>query len=356
MKVLFIEPSGGLWGSERALLDVIAALPGDDIAVCCPPDTPLQEELDRLGVTTFTGLLPDLHRGSRLRRLGSAFGVLRACLAFRPDVLHLNQSGIYRVALPSARLLRIPLISHVRIFEDADHLAARQPDPRHLGGLVAISHAIADSIRSHPALKAIPVHTIYDAYASTSVGVANTAQRADRIACIGRIVPIKGHRVLLGALSHEPLGNRDLECLVVGDGHSDLMDELKPMAPASGPQVRWMGFVDEIVPLLKTCRLLVCPSDREPLGRVILEAWDAGVLPVVYAQSGGAAEIVTASDGGIVYSDQDPACLAAALDAALDLPKDEFDRMIANGRAWMAHNCGLPAYGESIRRLWESAR
>ena len=119
--------------------------------------------------------------------------------------------------------------------------------------------------------------------------------------------------------------------------------------------IRWLGFVDDVVKLLRTCSILVCPSHREPLGRVIFEAWDAHVVPVVFAGSGGAAEIVTAAQGGIVYDEQTPEMLAKALTGALELDREQAARLVNNGRLWMAEQCDTKVHGEKISRILRSA-
>ena len=102
MRVLIVEPAGELWGSERALLDLIDSAKDLEIAVCCPPSTPLCAELVRRDVRIAPYFVAGLHQKSRWRRAQAALGVIRACMTFRPDVVHLNQSGAYRVALPAA--------------------------------------------------------------------------------------------------------------------------------------------------------------------------------------------------------------------------------------------------------------
>jgi len=44
-RTLVIEGSGELWGSERALLDLLDVLPRTDLAICCPAQMPLNDEL-----------------------------------------------------------------------------------------------------------------------------------------------------------------------------------------------------------------------------------------------------------------------------------------------------------------------
>jgi glycosyltransferase involved in cell wall biosynthesis len=169
-------------------------------------------------------------------------------------------------------------------------------------------------------------------------------------------VPIKGQEVLLQALALPGAFPGGAEVLIVGDGEADYVRGLKAMAPPTpGVRAEWPGFVQDVAPLLRTCAVLACPSHREPLGRVILEAWDAGAVPVVYGGAGGAAEVVAAADGGIVYADQTPQSLARALETALSLDGAEAARLIANGRAWMAAHCAPEPYGHAVAAVLKQA-
>jgi glycosyltransferase involved in cell wall biosynthesis len=357
VRVLIVEPAGGLWGSERALIDLIESAPDLEIAVCCPPRTPLQAELEKRGVRVLPYFIASLHLKSRSQRLKAALGVLRACLVFRPEVIHVNQSGAYPVALFPATLLGLSIVCHVRIFEDAAYLARQGPALHRLKGLISISGAIEDEIRSFQALSTIPVHRIYDAYAHASAGVRMDSKRAaSSIACVGRVVPVKGQEVLLEALTRTDIFPNEVECVIAGVGEDDYVRGLKNIgSSAASVRVQWLGFVREVVPLLQTCRVLACPSHREPLGRVIFEAWDAGAVPVVYAGAGGSAEIVSAARGGILYEEQTPECLARALAAAIGLHDCEVDRLVENGRAWMATHCGREPYGRAITAVLAEA-
>jgi glycosyltransferase involved in cell wall biosynthesis len=353
-RVLFIEPAGDLWGSEKALLDLIRWLPGLEIGVCCPPDRPIIPKLKELSVKVFPYFAYALHKKSRWARTGAAVGVARACLEFRPDVIHLNQAGCYKVVLPAATLFNVPIVAHVRIFEDADYLAARAPDPRRLRAVLAISSAVEKAVRKNPQLDQIPVHVLYDAYVADQSIDKPMAQVDRRIACVGRLVPIKGQDLLIAAM-HRLFESDKLgaECLIVGDGPPDYVQALKDaaMQGAAGSAIALLGFRSDVVPILRSCAVLVCPSHREPLGRVILEAWDAGAIPVACALSGGAAEVIGASEGGILYSEQTPESLASALRTALRLPGEEAAALIRNGRSWMEKHCHPRCYGEAFANL-----
>lgn len=348
-RILVIEPAGGLWGSERALLDLIQGCPQLDWAVCCPPRTPLLTELQRRGVPRFPWFGERLHQRSRLRRAEAALGVLRACLAFAPQAVHLNQSGAWRVVRPAAALLDLPVSCHVRIFEDAAHLAGCAPSPRRLRAIIAISAAVEQALRRHPRLDPIPVHRILDSYCC---GAPPPPAPRRGIACIGRITPIKGQELLLQAMA-QPGPHQRAGCLIVGSGDPQHVASLQAASPAG---IRWLGYAADVPRLLQQVAVLALPSWREPLGRVILEAWDAGVIPVVYSGSGGAAEVVTAAEAGIVYHEQTAAALAAALTAALALSDRERNRLIDKGRRWLRSHCDPQRQGERLAALLDPGR
>ncbi|MGA9307584.1 MAG: glycosyltransferase family 4 protein [Candidatus Sulfotelmatobacter sp.] len=358
-RALVIEPSGNLWGSERALLDLLGAVPMLEVAVCCPPAVPLNRELEKLHIRTLPYYIYGLHEKSKRYRLQAAAGVIRACREFRPDVLYLNQCGCYKVALPAATLLRLPIVAHIRIFEDAAYLARQSPDPRRLRGIVAISSAVETEIRRFQQLDSIQLHRIYDAYAPAVPALQNSClpeRIVNRVACVGRLVPVKGQDVLVGALRILKDFECGLECLFVGDGEESFVKELRERAVfGKTASIRWLGFVGDVFSLLRTCSVLVCPSHSEPLGRVIFESWDAGALPIVFAGSGGAAEIVAAAEGGILYHEQTPQSLAMALRKALELDGEQRNKLVHNGRRWMSTNCNSEAYGQTILTILKNA-
>jgi glycosyltransferase involved in cell wall biosynthesis len=88
---------------------------------------------------------------------------------------------------------------------------------------------------------------------------------------------------------------------------------------------------------------------------VIFEAWDAGAVPVAFAGSGGAAEIIKAADGGILYETQEPGSLATALRDALTMDPQQAGRLVDNGRSWMAQNCDPEKYGKAVSTILMNA-
>jgi len=358
LKVLCIDPAGNLWGSEQVLLDMLPVLERFTPAVCCPPRSPLHRELRRRGVTVLPFYVANLHKRSKAARGLACLGVLASCIAWRPDIIYLNQSGCYKIVLVVARLIRIPVVAHVRIFEDAAYLARQRPTRSRLHGLVAISNAIANEIREHAELAAIPLRMVYDGYAPRrqAPGCSSQPRKGKSLACVGRIVPIKAHDLLLETLALLLKRIPDVTCSILGTGDG-LERDLKVTAQVLGLGrcVQWLGFVSDPHRVLEVTELLLLPSHREPLGRVIFEAWDAGCLPVVYAGSGGAAEAITASGGGLIYPVQSADAMASTIAEALALSPAQRDAYIARGRRWMEEHCSARSYGSRMEDVFMEA-
>jgi glycosyltransferase involved in cell wall biosynthesis len=136
---------------------------------------------------------------------------------------------------------------------------------------------------------------------------------------LGRLVPVKGHRVLLDALVRLPteIDGRPWRLLLVGDG--PLRQTLDRQAADLGLQDRltWAGWQPDPGPYLQLCDLVVFPSlDAETLGNVILEAW-AWQRPLVTAAFRGAREIARHGEDAYVVPCGDATTLARGIEAML---------------------------------------
>ncbi len=132
-------------------------------------------------------------------------------------------------------------MAHVRIFEDAAYLAQlNRAALAHLRAIIAISAAVEAEIRRFETLKKVTLYRIYDSYtpATEDVAPSPAGRIANRIACVGRIVPIKGQDTLVRALHGLANSNDAVECLMVGEGEQRFVDALKQLAFESGVQLK----------------------------------------------------------------------------------------------------------------------
>ncbi len=148
----------------------------------------------------------------------------------------------------------------------------------------------------------------------------------------GRLTRWKGHEVLIAALRR--LGRRELRCLIVGGGSARYRAALEA-ALRRNPPPCGVGFVDDCRDMAAAYMLadVVVSASTEPegFGRVVVEAQAMG-RPVIATAHGGALETVRPGETGWLVPPADPAALAGAIAAALDLSPD--DRFALAERAY----------------------
>lgn len=353
-RLLTLDPAGLLWGSERALLDFIGEIPGFAAACCCPPGTPLIEKLKDRNVGCFPTFQANLHLRGMGARLWALCGLIWTMRAYCPDVLHVNQAGATRIALMACRVFSIPCVVHVRLQEDVEYLNALQPSARFLRHLIAISQPIADLLKAQPNLQDIPCTMLMDAYrphgADHIDAVTNDHEPIKwDLVCVGRFCESKGQEILLRSLHILQHHGHTPKCAFVG-----VLNEcgltLQQLAKDLGidGNVKFLGHLDDVHAINRQSRWLVCPTIYEALGRVIFEAWDAGIPVVAGAFAGGAATSILTSGGGLLFEEWTPASLATTLGTALATEAAARQLMAANGRNWMSHATHPADYAASF--------
>jgi glycosyltransferase involved in cell wall biosynthesis len=133
-----------------------------------------------------------------------------------------------------------------------------------------------------------------------------------RLLCVGRLIPIKGHLVLLRAFAAAKLELPGLQLDIAGRGA--LEPALKALARELGiaDSVHFLGHVNPIQAAIERSAVVVVPSMGEGFGMVALEAMERG-RPVVAAAIGGLGELVRDGETGVLV----PAGEAEPLRAAI---------------------------------------
>lgn len=163
---------------------------------------------------------------------------------------------------------------------------------------------------------------------------------------VGRLEKIKGLQDVFPAMDKYP----DADLLILGDG--DYADELKRLA-ADNPRIRFLGrkSPDELNAYYRGALGLVVPSVcYETFGIILIESFRLGT-PVIARRLGPFPEIVEASGGGVLFSDEDE--LIAAMRRLQDDPAGRA-AMAAGARAAFADTWRedrvLAAYGAAFAR------
>ncbi|TJY59328.1 glycosyltransferase [Sinimarinibacterium sp. CAU 1509] len=172
---------------------------------------------------------------------------------------------------------------------------------------------------------------------------------------LGRLVVKKGFQDLLEAMAQLPrsVGGREHHLLLMGDGvlRESLVEQITRLG--LGDRVHLTGWVDRAAAALALGDVMVCPSRIEPLGNVILEAWNKG-LPVVSTRSDGGSELIDDRDNGLLCDVADPAALARSWSEALSdqtLREHIAGRGLERFRARFSERATVDAYVNLYQRL-----
>jgi glycosyltransferase involved in cell wall biosynthesis len=215
-------------------------------------------------------------------------------------------------------------------------------------GLVA--RARAESI-----LNGVPLDSFGQGEAARSAARASLELPADAlvVGCVGRLVPLKNHRILIELLPRLAEAFPALRLVIVGGG--PLRDGLAAQAQALGvaDRLTLAGERARVADLLPAFDVFALPSLTEGLSIALLEAAASG-LPIVATAVGGNPEIIHEGTTGMLVPPDDAQALATALEALLRDPARRAS-LGAAARAWVRQNASIEAMHTAYVRFYRRA-
>ena len=343
--ILFLDQSGELGGAELCLAD-LAEFCRERCAVLLFQDGPFAEILRSRKVPVIVAALPKA--AVRVKKSagisaylwaipGTALLIYRAMRVAKDyELLYANTAKALVVGAMLAFLLRKQLCFHLHDIVNADHFSAINRRlivtlANRAQAVVANSQATAAAYRDaggkNRRLTVIPngfkPFPLQSGFSTPPSGKQNGTLKAEFpiVGLFGRIAPWKGQHVFIKALAELT----QVHGLIVGEALFTNEDrrysqKLRDLAMELGiaDRIHFTGFRSEIHPLLLSVDVVVhCSTSPEPFGRVIVEAMLAG-RPVVVTRAGGATEIVTDNQTGLLVEPGNSHALAAAIQRLLD--------------------------------------
>jgi glycosyltransferase involved in cell wall biosynthesis len=335
---LIAHPGAELYGSDRVMLETVAALleRGWRVVVALPASGPLVSEALALGAEVLRVDVPVL-RKRILHPLRLPAFLFRSLLAareidltlwrIRPDIVYVST-----LTLPlwtaRARAQHVPVLVHV-------HESERQA-PMSLRRALALPLALADRVVVNSAFSRTSLLQAAPRLASRSTvvynGVAGPSRVAEsrpalddglRVVYLGRLSPRKGVDVAIDALHGLVAGGVPASLDLVGGvfpGYEWYEQQLRAQVARLGleDRVRFHGFQPEVWTALGQADVAVVPSRLdEPFGNTAVEAVLAG-RPVVISAIGGLTEAVDGFTSALAAAPGDASSLAAALRRVAD--------------------------------------
>jgi glycosyltransferase involved in cell wall biosynthesis len=316
VRVLHVVKVAGISGAENHLLLLLPELRerGFDVELVM-----LHE--DESGAHDFATRLADDGIGVERLRLTRATDPLvvsrlaRIIRRRRPAIVHTHLVHADFHGLPAGRLARVPVLVSTkhgfnafrdgRAFAAADRAVARLADVH-----IAISAGLARYLGESEGFDPASFQVVH--YGISAGPAPPPPPGAPRLAVVGRLVPIKGHDVLLRAVASARGELPELTLEVAGDGPLDA--DLRATASRLGLEdvVSFSGRVAPAAPVLERSEIVVVPSHGEGFGMVALEAMERG-RPVIASSVGGLPEIVEDGRTGLLVPPGDAEALAEAI-------------------------------------------
>lgn len=193
--------------------------------------------------------------------------------------------------------------------------------------VISISHAVSRHVKEK---FAVPEHRIrlihrgvnLDEFVSRDSGRSGAATAplpesdGPIVGIVGRITPLKGHRVLIRAWPRirQVLGNARL--WIVGESpRRRYTEELQALAEKLGVRdsIEFLGTRQDVPAVLSRMSVLAAPAvGEEAFGRVLIEAGACGV-PVIASRIGGIVDVVDHGVNGLLVPAGDAAALSEAV-------------------------------------------
>jgi glycosyltransferase involved in cell wall biosynthesis len=322
MRILHLRQSCGLYGADRALLDLACATPRGWTpvvgAIARPAqENPFADEARRRGLPLW--VLESRGRADTqiVRQLA------RRLVDEQVSLVHAHDYKSLCIGALAAAHSGIPVVATwhgdtsatlpLKLYEGLARVVGNATR-----GVAAVSSSLAERLRLW--IHAAKVHHIPNGIAAPpplSDGERAQAREAyglgegPVVAIIGRLSPEKGHALLFRALRTLP---HPPTVLMAGTGPL----EASLREQARGLDVRFLGFLPDPRRVYAACDLVVMPSATEGLPLVALEAMSLG-CPVV-ASSVGELPVLLSAGAGHLVPPGDEAALASALRRCLESP------------------------------------
>jgi len=273
--------------------------------IALPGPGPITAKLDAAGVSY------QIFKDSLIYKIFPSLKLYQMIKDRQVDLVYLNTSASIWAA-KAAKLLKIPVISHIR--EDlrgTNNALIRSKIELCSDRIILISNWMKSFIRSP---KAKVVHNTVDLDDFKKLDPNRIRKefniRGPSLVFVGTLEERKGIRYLIQALPKIKTSYPHLKLLIVGStlpGQSNYLKNLKALA--RDPNLIFTGARVDAYDIMAACDIVIAPSLSEPFGRVVIEAMACG-KPVIASNVGGIPEIIEDEKTGMLINPKSLADIA----------------------------------------------
>jgi len=361
VNLLALDQYSDLGGAQRVFLETVeAALRRDWNIWCALPSGPLIERVESLGAPASRIPCGPYQSGRKrsldLLRFGSDLGwqvqILRSLInRVHFDLIYVNGPRVLPAAVLAARG-RTPVLfhAHSHIDQSLARKVAGWSIARTGAAVVACSESVLEPLRKYVE----PGNQFVVANGVPEIPFRQRDFPRDgkwRIGVIGRIAPEKGQAEFVHAVALLHAEFPDVRFVICGAplfSGASYFREVQELA--RGLPVEFLGWQEDVANVLSELDLLVVPSFEEGMGRVIIEAFSAGV-PVAAFPTGGIPEVVADGETGFLVRDKTAGALARSIREIMRTDQGDLQRITGNARRAWETRYTLAIYQEGIAEL-----
>ncbi len=327
------------------------------------------------GPTVFQGSKLDIARNmlfSGLALSGSMAGLIGYIKRHRIDIVHTADKRDILCGVLLARLTGVKCIVHLHIKCGTWMTPSLSWGLQQADGIIGVSQFTAQSAITVGGCRP---ERIYHVLSSVDIGRWNCdadgspvrrefgiAPDVPVFAIVARVVPWKGHELLLNALHEIKDELPDFKLLIVGGddlsvlpkGSGSYLEVLKEKAAelGLGNRVIFTGPRSDVQAILAACDLYIMPALEEAFGLAFSEAM-AMKKPVVALDSGGTREVVEDGKSGLLSPPGDVEQLAESILTLVNNPA-RCKQMGEYGRKRVEEYFNPPRMANEVERVYRS--
>jgi glycosyltransferase involved in cell wall biosynthesis len=298
MRILHVILSRGFAGSERYAAELASVQSRENEVMLIVR----RSHRSRFGMSIVDHVADGVHVSPVPNWLGTQRAVERRIRAFLPDVIHTHLRRSARII--SRARTDAPSVATL-------HISANGPQFFRLDGLICNARwQVREIPPSYPG-KVFKLNQLFTPHRRLDAAEITELRKSLGVApgqfligAVARLAHSKGLDILIQAFRDAALP--DARLVILGEGR-----ERRRLERLLGPNMTMPGFRTNIKDYYQAFDLFVCPSRREPLPLVMLEAFDAGI-PIVASTAEGCRELIE-EYGGDLFPVGDSAALASLL-------------------------------------------
>lgn len=359
-KILYIDSSVGIFGGGQiSLLEFLTNIDRAkyDPLVIVGEEGKLKNEIEKLGIECCILRMLSLKKINPFPYFAGLWRIFNYVRKMRIKLIHSNTSRATLYAGPVAKILRVPLVWHVRI-PHPDKLLDRFLVP-FCSRIIAVSRTVKKRFNGFKKAKVEVVYNGVDTEKFSPGSVPDEARKRFHInredvvvGTIGRISPEKGFEYLITAIRDVVVEYPQVKVLIVGNGNEEYRRYLQGKINEAelSSNIMFTGFYGNISLILRCLDIYCLPSLSEGFNRSILEAMSCQ-LPVIASNVGGNIEVVQDGVNGLLVPPGNSERLAAAIIKLLK-DREKAQNLGLEGRQFIKKNFSTEKNVEGIEKLY----